>query len=404
MTERFPTETLSVLLGDRAVGTLTLLPGNASLFIFDEAYAADPARPVLSQSYLSAGGGLRTATRVTRTRLPPWFSNLLPEGPLRTYLAKRGGVHPGREFPLLALLGDDLPGAVRLRREGATPIPPYEHDHEPPPPAEGPLRFSLAGVHLKFSALMEQRGGLTIPASGVGGDWIVKLPSATYPAVPENEAAMLTLARAVGISVPDHRLVALDSIEGLPELGPFAGKQALAVRRFDRDGGRRVHMEDLAQVFGIFPEVKYEKVGLARIAETIGLVMGERAAQDFLGRVAFTVMTGNGDMHLKNWSLLYPDGRTPVLSPAYDLVSTAPYIPRERLALNFLGTKEFADVTRDRFGRLAARAALSERETLATVERIVEGVRSAWPTVRRESELPEDIATRIEAHMKAVPL
>jgi serine/threonine-protein kinase HipA len=397
-------ETLTVLLADRPIGTLTALPDDASLFAFDEAYAADAARPVLSQSYLSAAGELRTATRISRARLPQWFSNLLPEGPLRTYLARRGNIHPNREFQLLTLLGDDLPGAVRVRRQGAAPRRAGKHRSEPPLSGETPLRFSLAGVQLKFSALSGPRRGLTIPASGSGGDWIVKLPSVTYPAVPENESVMLSLAAAVGIAVPEHRLVSLDAIEGLPELGPFAGRKALAVRRFDRSAAGPVHMEDLAQVFGVFPDSKYEKVGYTRIAELIGLVMGERAAQDFIARLAFVVLTGNGDMHLKNWSLLYADGRTPMLSPAYDLVSTVPYIPQDRLALNLAGAKEFAAVTRERFRRLADRAALPARETLATVDGIVNGVRSAWPALQRDSEIPDDIATRITAHMKLVAL
>ncbi|MGD0679520.1 MAG: type II toxin-antitoxin system HipA family toxin [Polyangiaceae bacterium] len=398
------TETLTVLLGDTTIGTLTLLPDDASLFAFDERYAADPARPVLSQSYLTASGELRLATRIARTRLPPWFSNLLPEGPLRTYLAQRGNVHPAREFHLLGLLGDDLPGAVRVAAGPPTARPRAERPTDTPAPREAPLRFSLAGIQLKFSALVGQHGGLTIPVTGTGGDWIVKLPSATYPAVPENEAAMLTLAGAVGLAVPEHRLVPLDSIEGLPDLGPFAGKKALAVKRFDRSGQGPIHMEDLAQVFGLFPDLKYEKVGIARIADLMRLTMGDATAQEFIARVAFIVLTGNGDMHLKNWSLLYPDGRTPVLSPAYDLVSTVPYLPKERLALNLAGVKEFAAVTMDRFRRLAERAHLPEHETLATAARIADGVRALWPEVRRNSEVPEEIAVRIDAHIKAMPL
>jgi serine/threonine-protein kinase HipA len=66
-------------------------------------------------------------------------------------------------------------------------------------PREAVLRFSLAGVQLKFSAVMEASGGLTVPAGGMGGSWIVKLPSARFAAVPENEFAMLELARRAGI-------------------------------------------------------------------------------------------------------------------------------------------------------------------------------------------------------------
>src|SRR5436853_3301748 len=88
------------------------------------------------------------------------------------------------------------------------------HDERLP---ETALRFSLAGVQLKFSAVMEASGGLTIPAHGVGGSWIVKLPSTQFPAVPENEYVMLELARAVGITVPEIRLVPVSDIRSLPE-------------------------------------------------------------------------------------------------------------------------------------------------------------------------------------------
>jgi serine/threonine-protein kinase HipA len=395
---------LNVLLGARRVGAITLLQGDLSLFVFDDAYASDPARPVLSQSYSTASGALRQETRPTRTKLPPWFSNLLPEGRLREYLARRGGVNPTREFQLLRLLGEDLPGAVRITADSGERADPAEPSSQPRRAADAPLRFSLAGVQLKFSALLNRQGGLTIPASGLGGDWIVKLPSPNYPAVPENESTMLTLAAAVGIEVPEHRLVPLDTIEGLPELGPFAGKKALAVRRFDRGAVGRIHMEDLAQVFGVFPDDKYTKVGMVRIAATIGLVIGQQAAQDFIARLAFIVLTGNGDMHLKNWSLLYPDTRTARLAPAYDLVSTVPYMPGDSLALNFLGERSFAAITRERFRRFAAKAALSERETLATVMRVADAVRVVWPEHRRGSELPSELADRIETHMATMPL
>src|SRR5271166_4361989 len=113
---------LDVLLGARVVGTILSLPGNQSLFAFDDAYTDDPARPVLSQLYLDANGSLREDSRPTRVKLPPWFSNLLPEGRLREYLAQRGGLHPTHEFQLLHLLGEDLPGAVRVLAHSESPV------------------------------------------------------------------------------------------------------------------------------------------------------------------------------------------------------------------------------------------------------------------------------------------
>src|SRR5260370_22357819 len=105
---------------------------------------------------------------------------------------------------------------------------------------------------------METSGGLTIPAHGVGGSWIVKLPSTQFPAVPENEYVMLELARAVGITVPAIKLIPVDQIHGLPQDVARLQGMALAVQRFDRSpGGQRIHMDDFAQEFGGVPYDKY---------------------------------------------------------------------------------------------------------------------------------------------------
>jgi hypothetical protein len=76
----------------------------------------------------------------------------------------------------------------------------------------------------------------------------------------------------------------------------------------------------------------------------------------------------------------------------------------DRLALNLAGEKDFGRITIERFERLAEKAALPRRETLATVERIVAAVAAPWPEVRRVSEIPREIAGRIDAHMLALPL
>ena len=76
---------------------------------------------------------------------------------------------------------------------------------------------------------MEASGGLTIPAKGVGGSWIVKLPSDKYAGVPENEYSMMTLARKIGMNVPALQLIDVDEIGGLPQdVAAMAGK-ALAI-------------------------------------------------------------------------------------------------------------------------------------------------------------------------------
>ena len=263
--------------------------------------------------------------------MPPFFSNLLPEGHLRAYLARQAGVKPEREFFLLAVLGADLPGAVVVTPRDQAGDAAYHDDaddHDDDRGHEHALRFSLAGVQLKFSAVMEASGGPTVPADGIGGSWIVKLPSARFPAVPENERVMLELASAVGIAVPHNRLVDIREIQGLPEEAGRMEGRALAVQRFDRGAdGERIHMEDFAQVFGQFPDDKYEHRSYANIASVLWAETGQEETYEFVRRLVFSILIGNADMHLKNWSLLYPDRRRPILSRPMILWRRFPIFP-----------------------------------------------------------------------------
>jgi len=113
---------LDVALYGRRIGTLTLLPGDQTLFVFEQEYVGDQQRPALSLSFKDVMGELITDIRRTRSRLPPFFSNLLPEGALLEYLATKTGINPRREFFLLWMLGEDLPGAITIRAaDGTTP-------------------------------------------------------------------------------------------------------------------------------------------------------------------------------------------------------------------------------------------------------------------------------------------
>jgi serine/threonine-protein kinase HipA len=398
---------LAVQLRGRQIGIINRLAGDRYLFSFEQEYVDDPERPTLSLSFKGQSGGLVTAVGPVGRRVPPFFSNLLPEGPLRTYLAEQAGVKPEREFFLLTVLGADLPGAITV-----TPLTAGGHAVEPQKDDEqgqnyrrddGVLRFSLAGVQLKFSAVMEASGGLTIPAHGVGGSWIVKLPSTQFQAVPENEYAMLELARAAGITVPETRLVPVGDIRGLPEAAARMEGKALVVERFDRAAGaRRIHMEDFAQVFGLFPDDKYGHPSYANIASVLWAETGEAGTYEFVRRLVFSVLIGNGDMHLKNWSLLYPDGRTPVLSPAYDFVATFPYIPGHKLALNFGGSQSLNEITVDQVRRFADRARLPASPVWEIVREMVERTAAAWKTLDQKDILPSEMRKAIDKQIHAV--
>lgn len=397
---------LSVHLGNRRVGIINRLGGDRHIFSFEQDYVEDPERPTLSLSFKGQTGGVVTSIRAVTKRVPPFFSNLLPEGHLRTYLARHAGVHEEREFSLLAVLGSDLPGDVRVRPLEMDFI--SEEDQEKTRNHSGQegetiLRFSLAGVQLKFSAIMEDSGGLTIPAGGAGGSWIVKLPSTRFPSVPENEFVMLSLARRIGIQVPEVRLVSIRDIQGLPKDAGNLEGNALAVKRFDREGEKgRIHMEDFAQVFGLFPDEKYNNRSYANIASVLWAETSEVSTYEFIRRLVFSIMIGNADMHLKNWSLLYPDGRKPILSPAYDLVSTIPYIQEDELALTFGKDRSLSTISKDQIRRFADTARLPMSSTWNIINETAEQTVAGWSSLEEKDLLPHSLKKSIEDQIHSV--
>jgi serine/threonine-protein kinase HipA len=267
-------------------------------------------------------------------------------------------------------------------------------------PAGRPLRFYLAGVQLKSSAILEARGRLTVPAEGIGGSWIVKLPSQTFDAVSENECVMLELARAIRIAVPRIQLVPVSAILGLPFQGTAIKGNALAVERFHRapDGGR-VHGEDFAQVFGQFPEDKYKGVSYGNIARVLWAETGERGAYEFIRRLTFSVLIGNSDMNPKNWSLRYPDARTPELAPAYDFVSTLPYIPNDKLALTLGGSRDLEQISLDQLRRLTEKAHMPMEPVVRIVRDTAEATVEAWRHHPAKDLLPAAIQTIIDGQI-----
>jgi serine/threonine-protein kinase HipA len=319
---------------------------------------------------------------------------------LRTYLANRGNVKPEPEFFLLKLLGFDLPGAVTVDSvDDSSDRFEKENNDTAAQQGEGPLRFSLAGVQLKFSAILGKNKGLTIPVNGREGNWIVKLPSQIYPHVPENEESMLFFAREIGIHVPEFKLVSVKDIEGLPYKENFKSEQALAVKRFDRsDDGSHVHIEDFAQVYGVYPEDKYRKVSYANIAKMIYALGGERDLEEYIKRLVFYIVIGNGDMHLKNWSLIYSDRRKPMLSPAYDIVSTICYIPKDKMALNFSQTKEMQEIDPSMFEKFAMQAGVPSRFVQTAALDAIEKIKMVWEREKKHFNLSKEMVRLIETH------
>jgi serine/threonine-protein kinase HipA len=398
---------LQVLLGEVQVGAITPRPDGRCVFRFDEAYLKLPDRPVLGRWFedrlkpsfeYSASGG----------QLPAFFQNYLPEesSALRALVARQAQVDPHAELPLLAALGADLPGAIVVRADDAAQLADGDQPAAPPASAERPLRFSLAGMQLKFSVIQDKTR-FVLPVTGMGGGWIAKLPDREFARVPENEYSMLTWAKELGIAVPEFKLVPVADIDGLPSELRFNEPLALVVRRFDRDDrGGRVHQEDFAQVLNARPTRKYKDYSYPTLAKIVRTICGEADYEELVRRLAFVVLSGNADAHLKNWSLVYPDARRARLSPAYDLVCTFAYGSRvdRLLALQLSNENDFTRVSRAHFEQLAEKIGASAERTGDIVSDVAARARQAWIGLRGSLPMAPEARRLLEAHLDTIML
>lgn len=192
---------------------------------------------------------------------------------------------------------------------------------------------AVTGVQPKLSLDLETKKGelsrLTIV--GLHGDYILKPPSKQYAELPENEDLTMHLAQLVKINTAKHSLIRLQS-----------GEFAYLTKRFDRNKGKKIAVEDFCQLSENLTEHKYrgsiEKIG--KLANEFTTNKGFEA-QRLFELVLFNYLTGNADMHLKNFSLIENELGEYEFSPAYDLLSTALVIPddKEESALTINGKK-----------------------------------------------------------------
>ena len=166
---------------------------------------------------------------------------------------------------------------------------------------------------------------------GLWGEYILKPQTKTYPTLPENEGLTMHLARISQIKTVSHSLIKLKS-----------GELAYITKRVDRDNGNKNHMEDLCQLTERLTEHKY-KGSYEQIAKALIKYSANPGLDitNFYEIVLFSFLTGNNDMHLKNFSLLKSRGKYN-LCPAYDLLSSQLVVEddKEDLALNLNGKKK----------------------------------------------------------------
>ncbi len=194
---------------------------------------------------------------------------------------------------------------------------------------------TVTGVQAKLSLNIEKGPKTSQPRRftivGLWGGYILKPPTTKYKYLPEVEDLTMHLAQLVGIEVVPHSLIRLSS-----------GKLAYLTKRIDRIGSLKVHMEDMCQLTEKLTEQKYNG-SYEQIAKAI-LKYSTNPGLDvtiFYEQVLFSFLTGNADMHLKNFSLIDHPEIGYILCPAYDMVASNLIVEgdNEELALNLNGKK-----------------------------------------------------------------
>lgn len=213
--------------------------------------------------------------------------------------------------------------------------------------------YAITGVQPKLSLWLEKsKKNTRFTIMDGKSNFIIKPQSETYINLPENEDVCMHVARELGIKTATHGLVRLPS-----------GSLAYLTKRFEREGEKKMHCEDLCQLTETLTEHKYrgsyEKVGktIAQYSTQSGLDVLR-----YFELIAYNFVIGNADMHLKNFSMLEKEDGSFSLSPAYDLVSTILVIKNEneQTSLTLNGRKN--RITKRDFDTFGIRLGLNEKQ------------------------------------------
>jgi len=181
----------------------------------------------------------------------------------------------------------------------------------------------------------------------------------------------------------------------------------LAVKRFDRaPDWVRIHTEDFAQIVEAVHDQKYFLANQETVLNIIKRFSSDMIGQVLEGirRIVVDIMIGNGDAHLKNWSFTYPDGISPQLSPAYDIVPTIAYLKEDKMALKLGGKSSPNTVTVARVANISnylkIDSRLLEREVRSTVKRMLD----TWPDAVKDLPASKPVKASIFDHWKNLAL
>lgn len=307
--------------------------------------------PLSSEAVVMASGAV-----------PSFFAGLLPEGRRLSLLRRAVKTSIDDELSLLLAVGGDTVGDVQIVPKGGVVAevaaavvldPKAPVDFNEVMERTGIDPSALAGVQDKLSA-----GMISLSVEAAGRRFILKLDPPECRHVVENEFLMYSYARR--LKIPTSAVGVVRDI---------AGRPGLLVERFDRETDeqgtlRRLAVEDATQIMGLHPAAKYDVPYEQVCRELIALCDAPLPALRNLAlQLVFAWLTGNGDLHAKNVSLLQDVGGRIAISPIYDIPSTVVYGDRS-LALPVAGKR--TGISRKRF--------LSWMQDLGLPQRVAERV------------------------------
>lgn len=392
---------LAILIGDDSAGVLLNKSGRQT-FVYDSGWLKRRDAYPLSQCLPLVPG-----------EFPPrlvgaFFWGVLPDNErILTAIAEQHETSPRSLMGLLAAVGGDCPGAIRILPEETAFAPERETEEilwlSEREVADRlsrltamPLgrraneagQFSLAGAQPKTAFIRDDKGRYGIPQGRIPTTHILKPPSQGFDGFSENEHFCLQLADRLGLKVANSWVER------------FEDQVSIVVERYDRrqqaDGRiMRVHQEDFCQASGVPPENKYQTMGGPGPKECLSLLDSsgdpETDKTRFILALAYNWIVGGTDGHAKNYSLLYAPGQIR-MAPLYDIASATAYPDRFdmrglKMAMKIDGKAEFSAVYRRHWDRLIKHARMDEDRVIA---QIVSMARSA-------PDLAIDVAARCRA-------
>jgi len=245
-------------------------------------------------------------------------------------------------------------------------------------------RIAVTGVQPKLSVnLSKELGKNRLTLVGLWGQYILKPQHEEFPYMPETEDLTMHLADFFKIKTSKHTLITTTE-----------GELVYITKRFDREKGKKIHVEDLCQISEFLTEQKY-KSSYEKAGKLISTYCTNKGLDtiNFFELVLFCYLTGNNDMHLKNFTLIHHPDRTVSLSPAYDLLNVNLIFPAdaEELALTLNGKKR--KITKVDFDKFAASLNIPEKAISNSYAKFINANEKVEKLIQ-SSFLPEEMKVK----------